>query len=96
MMTTFFLISAKCINFEASSLDLELQVSSLGFGVFDEISFSVSSPNFNQVSVSKVAVSTTSLPIMQQCFHPSAKYLLYRYIRPSFAGRSFCVNAGET
>jgi len=41
------------------SLGLELQVSSLGLGVFDEVS--VSSRNFNQVSVSKVAVSTTSL-----------------------------------
>jgi len=32
---------------------------SLGLGVFDEVS--VSSRNFNQVSVSKVTVSTTSL-----------------------------------
>ena len=32
---------------------------------------------------------------MQQCFHPSAKHLLYRYITPSFAGHSFRVK-GET
>jgi len=43
-------ISAKCTNFEVSSLSL---------GVFDEVL--VSSRNFNQVSVSKVTVSTTSL-----------------------------------
>jgi len=37
MMTTFFLISAKCTNFEVSSLgiDLEAQVLSLGLGVMD-------------------------------------------------------------
>jgi len=54
-----FLIATKCTNFEVSSFGLELQVSSLG--VFDEVS--VSSQNFNQVSVfiSKVTVSTTSL-----------------------------------
>jgi len=33
---------------------------------------------------------------MQQCFHPSAKHFLYRYVTPSFAGHSFCVNASET
>jgi len=32
---------------------------------------------------------------MQQCFHPSAKHLLYRYITPSFVRRSFRVE-GET
>jgi len=32
---------------------------------------------------------------MQQCFHPSAKHLLYRYITPSFVGDSFRVE-GET
>ena len=59
-MTTFFQkLSAKCTNFEVSSLALELKVSSLGLGVFDEVS--VSSRNFNQVSVLKVTVSTTSL-----------------------------------
>jgi len=59
VMTTFFTkISAKCTKFEVSSLGLELQVS--GLGVFDEVSVSVSSRNFNQVSVSKVTVSTTS------------------------------------
>jgi len=61
-MTTFFSkIPAKCTHFEVSSLGLELQVSSLGLGVFDEAL--VSSRNFNQVSVSvsKVTVSTTSL-----------------------------------
>jgi len=52
-----FFISAKCTKFEVSSL--ELQVSSLGLGVFDEVS--VSPRNFNRVSVSKVTVSTTSL-----------------------------------
>jgi len=66
VMTTFFnKISEKCTNFEVSSLGLELQVSSLGLGVFDEVlvSISVYSRNFNQdsVSVSKVTVSTTSL-----------------------------------
>ena len=55
----FWKISAKCTNFEVTSLGLELQVSSLGLGVFDEVS--VSSRNFNQVSVSEVTVSTTSL-----------------------------------
>ena len=64
MMTTFlWKISAKCTNFEVLSLGLglELQVSSLGLGVFDEVSVSVSSRNFNQVSVSKVTILTTSL-----------------------------------
>ena len=31
---------AKCTNFEVSSLGFELQVSSLGLGVFDEVSVS--------------------------------------------------------
>jgi len=30
-------------------------------------------------------------PTMQQCFHPSAKHLVYRYITPSFVGHSFRV-----
>jgi len=34
-------------------------------------------------------------PTMQQCFHPSAKHLLYRCITPSFDGHSFRVE-GET
>jgi len=34
-------------------------------------------------------------PTMQQCFHPSAKHLLYRYITPSFVGHSFRVK-GKT
>ena len=34
-------------------------------------------------------------PTMQQCFHPSAKHLLYRYITPCFIGHSFRVE-GET
>jgi len=34
-------------------------------------------------------------PKMQQCLHPSAKHLLYRYITPNFVGRSFRVK-GET
>jgi len=34
-------------------------------------------------------------PTMQQCFHPSAKHLLYKYITPSFVGHSFRVK-GET
>jgi len=59
-MTTFFTkILAKCTNVEVSSLCFELQVSSHGLGVFDEVS--VSSRNCNQVSVSKVTLSTTSL-----------------------------------
>ena len=44
-----FFNSAKCTNFEVSSLGLGLQVSSVGLEVFDEVS--VSSRNFNQVSV---------------------------------------------
>jgi len=32
---------------------------------------------------------------MLQCFHPSAKHLLYRYITPSFVGHSFR-DEGET
>jgi len=28
---------------------------------------------------------------MQQCFHPSAEHLLYKYITPSFVGHSFGV-----
>jgi len=66
VITTFFeKNSGKCANFEVSSLGLELQVSSLGLRVFDEVS--VSSRNFNQVSVSvlKVTVSTTSLQTKQ-------------------------------
>jgi len=57
----FFFISAKSTNLEVSSLGLELHVSMLGLGIFDEVS--VSSRNFNQVSVSvsKVTVSTRSL-----------------------------------
>jgi len=43
-------------------LSLELQISSLG--VFDEVSVSVSFRNFNQVSVSEVTVSTTSLEMV--------------------------------
>ena len=38
-----------------------------------------------------ISTKTTS----QQCFHPSAKHLLYRYITRSFAGHSFRVK-GET
>jgi len=34
-------------------------------------------------------------PTMQQYFHLSAKYLLYRYITPGFVGHSFRVE-GET
>ena len=34
---------------------------------------------------------------MQQCFHPSAKHLLYRYaVTLNFARHSFRVNAKET
>jgi len=32
---------------------------------------------------------------MQQCFHLSAKHLLYRYIAPSYVGHSFRIE-GET
>jgi len=34
-------------------------------------------------------------PTMQQCFHPSAKHLPYRYITTSFVEHSFRVQ-GET
>ena len=66
VMTTFlWKISAKPTNFEVSSLGLELHVSilALGLGAFGGVS--VSSQNFNQVSVSvsKVTVSTASLQI---------------------------------
>jgi len=69
MMTFFTRISTKCTNFEVSTLGLELQVSSLGLGVFDGVS--VSSRNFNQVSVSvsKVTVSTTSVMRKWQSFN---------------------------
>jgi len=30
---------------------------------------------------------------MQQCFHPSAKLLLYKFITPHFVGHSFHVKA---
>jgi len=79
-MTTYFLkILAKCTNFEVSSLGLglELQVSSLdlNLGVFDEVS--VSSRNFNQVSVSKVTVSTTSLVLTLNRFCGSLVFLIF-------------------
>ena len=67
VITTFFKnISAKCTNFEVSSLGLEFQVSSLG--VFDEVS--VLSQNFNKFSVSQVTVSTTSLLCGSSWKHP--------------------------
>jgi len=45
VMTTFFQeISAKCTNFEVSSLGLEFQVSSLGLRIFDEVSVSQFQP----------------------------------------------------
>jgi len=80
----FWKISAKCTNFEVSSLRLELQVSSLGFGVFDEVS--VSSRNFNQVSVSKVTVSATSLQytlayIDCACFETKSNGSLLRFLK---------------
>jgi len=65
-MTFFFKFrqNAQILNLESrsrtSSLGLELQVSSLGLGVYDE----VSSRNFNQVSVSKVTVWTTSMAVI--------------------------------
>ena len=62
----FSKMSAKCTNFDVSSFGRELQVSSLG--VFDEVLLSVSSRNFNQVSVSKVTVSTTSLSVVKKLF----------------------------
>jgi len=37
-MTTFFKISAKCTNFEVSSVGREFKVSGLGLGIFDEVS----------------------------------------------------------
>jgi len=35
-----------------------------------------------------IYLSLTKLT-MKQCFHPSSKHLLYRYITPSFVGHSF-------
>jgi len=35
MMTTFFLISAKCTNFEVSSLGIDLEAQVLSLGVMD-------------------------------------------------------------
>ena len=61
MMTFFRKNSAHYTNFEVSSLNLEFQVSNLGLGIFDQVSFSVSSQNFYQVSVSELRVSSTSL-----------------------------------
>ena len=67
MRTFFKRISANCTNFEVSSLGLELQVSSLG--VFDEVSVSISSRNFNQISDSEVTVSLSRRRCQITCFN---------------------------
>jgi len=53
-------------------------------------------PVLNTLDCKSSDYQSVTKPTMQQCFHPSAKYLLYRYVTPSFAGHSFRVNAGET
>jgi len=45
--------------------------------------------------VSNLIYLSLTKPTMQQCFHPSAEHLLYRYITPSFVGHSFRAE-GET
>ena len=45
--------------------------------------------------VSHLIYLTLTKTTMQQCFHPSAKHSLYRYITPSFVRHSFRVK-GET
>ena len=45
--------------------------------------------------VSHMIYLSLTKPTMQQCFHPSAKHLLYRYITLSFVGHFFRV-IGET
>jgi len=48
--------------------------------------------------VSYLIYLSLTKPTMQQCFHPSAKYLLCRYIIPSFVERIFVlkVNLGTS
>jgi len=41
--------------------------------------------------VSHLIYLNLTKPTMQQCFHPSAKHLLCRYITPNFVGHSFRV-----
>jgi len=45
--------------------------------------------------VSHLIYLSLTKPTMQQCFHPSAKHLLYRYVTLNFLGHSFRVE-GET
>ena len=45
--------------------------------------------------LSDIQYLSLTKPTMQQCFHPSAKYLLCRYIIPSFVEHSFRVE-GES
>ena len=45
--------------------------------------------------VSHLIYLSLTKPTMQQCFHLSAKHLLYRYIAPSYVGHSFRIE-GET
>jgi len=49
----------------------------------------------NALFVSYLIYLSLIKPTLQQCFHPSAKHLLYRYITPSFVRHSFRVE-GET
>jgi len=41
--------------------------------------------------VSHLIYLSLTKPTMQQCFHPSAKHMLCRYIIPNFVGHSFRV-----
>jgi len=61
--------SAKCTNFEVSSLGLELQVPSLRLGVFDEVSLLVSSRNFTQAWSRKLRSR------LHHCFLHSNKHI---------------------
>jgi len=45
--------------------------------------------------VSHLIYMSLTKPTIQQCFHPSVKHLLYRYVTPSFVAHSFRVK-GET
>jgi len=55
---SFKLPAEKC---EVSSLGHGLELPGLGLGFYDEVSVSVPSRNFSQVSVSEVTFSTTSM-----------------------------------
>jgi len=66
--------------FEVSSLGLELPSFGLGLGFYDKVPISVSSRHLNKVSISEVAVSTTSLDsttISDEQIKKASNQLLY-------------------